>query len=75
MAVQTPAYVNQTYFMGFNEPNNLHNCNTEPAKVAQAWKVTHDLVYRMPNRCTSAMSIYSTMFRGTRVPRGISCTF
>eukprot|EP00037_Helgoeca_nana_P024630 m.262971 g.262971 ORF g.262971 m.262971 type:complete len:347 (+) comp26697_c0_seq1:147-1187(+) len=38
MAVQTPAYVNQTYFMGFNEPNNLHNWNTEPAKVAQAWK-------------------------------------
>jgi hypothetical protein len=25
--------VNRTFFMGFNEPNNLHNCNTPAAKV------------------------------------------
>eukprot|EP00035_Acanthoeca_spectabilis_P025886 m.460306 g.460306 ORF g.460306 m.460306 type:complete len:351 (-) comp21999_c0_seq1:75-1127(-) len=42
MPTPTPPYVNQTYFMGFNEPNNLHNCNTEPAKVAQAWKTVMD---------------------------------
>ena len=23
--------------MGFNEPNNLHNCNTSPEDVAKAW--------------------------------------
>lgn len=32
-----PPYVNRTYFMGFNEPNNLHNCNTSPELVARAW--------------------------------------
>lgn len=32
-----PPYVNRTFFMGFNEPNNRHNCNTEPSKVAAAW--------------------------------------
>lgn len=29
--------VNRTFFMGFNEPNNAHNCNTSPEKVAAAW--------------------------------------
>ena len=32
-----PAYVNRTYFMGFNEPNNAHNCHTDAAAVARAW--------------------------------------
>lgn len=32
------AQVNRTFFMGFNEPNNLHNCNQEPRQVAQEWK-------------------------------------
>lgn len=32
-----PAYVNQTYFMGYNEPNNKHNCNQEPRAVAERW--------------------------------------
>lgn len=30
-------YVNRTFFMGFNEPNNLHNCNTDARAVAAAW--------------------------------------
>jgi hypothetical protein len=29
--------VNRTFFMGFNEPNNAHNCNTEAEQVAEAW--------------------------------------
>ena len=32
-----PAYVNHTFFLGFNEPNNAHNCNTDAATVAKAW--------------------------------------
>jgi hypothetical protein len=32
-----PTDVNQTYWMGFNEPNNLHNCHTSAAAVAKAW--------------------------------------
>lgn len=32
-----PDYVNHTFYMGFNEPNNLHNCNTDAATVAKAW--------------------------------------
>ena len=35
MDVATPAYVNQTYFMGFNEPNNRHNCNKDAETVAK----------------------------------------
>lgn len=38
MKAKVPIYVNRTFFLGFNEPNNLHNCNTEPALVARAWK-------------------------------------
>ena len=34
---QIPSYVNQTFFMGFNEPNNLHNCNKDAETVATAW--------------------------------------
>jgi hypothetical protein len=37
MGKQVPSYVNKTFFMGFNEPNNLHNCNTDAATVAHAW--------------------------------------
>lgn len=33
-----PSYVNRSFFMGFNEPNNLHNCNTKPRDVAKAWE-------------------------------------
>lgn len=32
-----PEYVNRTFFMGFNEPNNLHNCNTDAHTAAVAW--------------------------------------
>lgn len=32
-----PADVDKSYFMGFNEPNNRHNCNTDAATVAKAW--------------------------------------
>lgn len=32
-----PAYVNRTFYQGFNEPNNLHNCNTNASAVAKAW--------------------------------------
>ena len=32
-----PDDVDKTYWMGFNEPNNLHNCNTDAATVAKAW--------------------------------------
>lgn len=36
-ADEMPDYVNTTFFMGFNEPNNLHNCNTDARTVATAW--------------------------------------
>ena len=32
-----PTDVDQAYWMGFNEPNNLHNCHTSAAAVAKAW--------------------------------------
>jgi hypothetical protein len=34
---EVPADVETTYWMGFNEPNNLHNCHTDAATVAKAW--------------------------------------
>lgn len=34
---EIPGYVNRTFFMGFNEPNNLHNCNKDAATIAEAW--------------------------------------
>ena len=37
MEAPVASYVNRTFFMGFNEPNNLHNCNTDARAVAQAW--------------------------------------
>lgn len=40
---KVPPYVNRSYFMGFNEPNNAHNCNTDAEKVATAWKRVMDL--------------------------------
>ena len=38
-----PTDVDQTYWMGFNEPNNVHNCNTSAEKVALAWRRTMEL--------------------------------
>lgn len=32
-----PSGVNSTYLLGFNEPNNLHNCNKSPEQAAVAW--------------------------------------
>ena len=32
-----PRYVNTTYMLGFNEPNNVHNCNRPASDVAAAW--------------------------------------
>jgi hypothetical protein len=32
-----PPGVNLSYFMGFNEPNDIHSCNRSPAEVAAAW--------------------------------------
>jgi hypothetical protein len=32
-----PSYVNTTFMLGFNEPNNQHNCNKSPSLVAAAW--------------------------------------
>ena len=32
-----PAYVDTSFMLGFNEPNNLHNCNKDAATVARAW--------------------------------------
>jgi len=34
----TPPGTNLTYFMGYNEPNDIHSCNKEPRDVAIAWK-------------------------------------
>ena len=33
----TPSYVDQTWWLNMNEPNNLHNCNKSPAVIAAAW--------------------------------------
>lgn len=32
-----PSYVNQTYMMGFNEPNLAQECGKTPEEVAKAW--------------------------------------
>ena len=32
-----PEGTNATFLLGFNEPNNLHNCNLSPLEVAIAW--------------------------------------
>jgi len=32
-----PKDISREFFMGFNEPNNRHNCNTSAEKVAKAW--------------------------------------
>ena len=32
-----PAYVDTSFMLGFNEPNNRHNCNKDAATVARAW--------------------------------------
>jgi hypothetical protein len=33
-----PPGTNATYLLGYNEPNNAHNCNKSPAVIAAAWK-------------------------------------
>jgi len=38
-----PADVDDSIFMGFNEPNNLHNCNTDAETVAKAWATVMQL--------------------------------
>lgn len=35
--VPLPADTNLTFLLGPNEPNNDHNCNTSPQKIAMAW--------------------------------------
>ena len=37
MDTPIPAYADRGIFMGFNEPNNRHNCNTSARLVAEAW--------------------------------------
>jgi len=32
-----PAAVNHSFLLGYNEPNNEHNCNKSPREVAQSW--------------------------------------
>jgi hypothetical protein len=32
-----PSGVNTTFLLGPNEPNNAHNCNSSPERIAEAW--------------------------------------
>lgn len=32
-----PSYVNVSYMMGYNEPNNAHNCNKDAKTAAASW--------------------------------------
>ena len=41
-----PSYINTTFMLGFNEPNNAHNCNKSPQEVAAAWAT---VMARWPN--------------------------
>jgi hypothetical protein len=38
-----PTWVNTTFYLGVNEPNNIHNCNLPGREVAIAWKSVMDL--------------------------------
>jgi hypothetical protein len=38
-----PAGTNATFLLGFNEPNNLHNCNMSPLEIATAWATVLEL--------------------------------
>ena len=47
MHAAIPTYATRaTHFMGFNEPNNKHNCNTDAEAVAKAWST---VMQRWPN--------------------------
>eukprot|EP00965_Chrysotila_dentata_P229358 6197147-Pleurochrysis_carterae.AAC.1 len=37
-----PPYVRTEWLLGFNEPNNKHNCNLSPLQTAKAWKAVMD---------------------------------
>ena len=37
-----PPGVNSTFLLGYNEPNNAHNCNISPETAAVSWKVVLD---------------------------------
>jgi hypothetical protein len=37
-----PPGVNSTFLLGYNEPNNLHNCNISPETAAESWQVVLD---------------------------------
>lgn len=41
-----PAWVDQSILLGYNEPNDLHNCNTPAATAAASWG---DVMARWPN--------------------------
>jgi hypothetical protein len=38
-----PAGTNATFLLGFNEPNNAHNCNSSPRDIATAWATVLEL--------------------------------
>ena len=38
-----PPGTNATFLLGFNEPNNAHNCNMSPLAIAQAWSTVLEL--------------------------------
>ena len=38
-----PAGTNASFLLGFNEPNNLHNCNKSPLVIATAWATVLEL--------------------------------
>ena len=48
-----PAGTNDTFLLGFNEPNNAHNCNISPETAAQAWSV---ILKRWGNSSTHLVS-------------------
>lgn len=37
-----PPNINTSLVLGFNEPNNVHNCNKSPRDIAQAWGTIMD---------------------------------
>jgi hypothetical protein len=45
VAKSVPGGVNTSFFLGFNEPNDVHQCNTSPAAAAAAWK---DVMAKFP---------------------------
>ncbi len=39
----TPPGTNLTFFMGYNEPNDIHSCNKNPRDAAIAWNTTMNM--------------------------------